>query len=106
MPLVRALQGIAQPAPLTAKLVTHFAKKGDFLQFLKAGLLVDAAGRLIADISQGQESFKISPMAASNAWVMLDGSKNQWNAGDVVTVVPYGEISAGTRKEAPLCQAA
>jgi molybdopterin molybdotransferase len=106
MPLVRALQGIAQPAPLTAKLASHFTKKGDFHQFLKAGLSVGAAGQLIANISQGQESFKISPMAANNAWVMLDGSKSQWNAGDVVMVVPYGEISAGTRKGAPLCQAA
>lgn len=106
MPLVRALQGTAQHVALTAKLADSFTKKGDFLQFLKAGLSVDAAGQLIADISQGQESFKISPMAANNAWVVLDASKSQWKAGDAVTVVPYGKISADARKEAPLCQAA
>lgn len=94
LPLLRALQGSAQSVPLTAKLAGNFTKKGDFHQFLKAGLSVDAAGQLIADISQGQESFKISPMAASNAWVILDASKNQWNAGDVVTIVPYGNVMA------------
>ncbi|MEK6746162.1 MAG: gephyrin-like molybdotransferase Glp [Pseudomonadota bacterium] len=106
MPLVRALHCIAQPALLTAKLAGSFTKKGNFLQFLKAALAVDADGQLIADISEGQESFKISPMAANNAWVVLDGAKNQWSAGDTVVVIPYGEIIPNTRREAAVCQAA
>ncbi len=104
MPLVRALQGLSEPAPLMAKLTCNFTKKGDFCQFLKARLSVDATGQLLANISAGQESFKISPMAANNAWVVLDTSKNQWNADDNVMVVPYGEITAYELEDAFICQ--
>src|SRR5690606_15001481 len=94
MPLVRALQEIAQPAPLTARLTGNFTKKGDFHQFLKARIAADADGQLVTEISEGQESFKISPMASSNAWVVLTGEKREWQAGDSVSVVPYGAITA------------
>jgi len=94
MPLVRALQGIIQPGTLTAKLCGKFSKKGDFYQFLKARLALDSNGQLTANISDGQESFKISPMAANNAWVVLEDKKREWLAGDIVPVIPYGEIIA------------
>lgn len=107
MPLVRALQGIGQPTPLLARLACDFRKKGDFLQFLKARLTVDATGQLIAEIAEGQESFKIRPMAANNAWVVLDGGgRSEWKAGDAVRVVPYTKIFSNLEKEASACQAA
>lgn len=106
MPLVRALQGLAVPTALKAKLAGDFTKKGDFRQFLKARLAVDSSGQLTADIAGGQESFKISHMAANNAWVVLEETQSQCYAGDAVTVLPYGEIIAAARKEASLCQAA
>ncbi len=105
MPLVCALQERALPEPLTAKLVRGFRKKGDFQQFLKARLLQNRDGQLIADIVDGQESFKISPMSASNAWVVLEAESREWHTGDMVMAVPYGEIIRA-RKEASLCQAA
>jgi len=106
MPLVRALQGLSEPAPMMAKLTANFTKKGDFYQFLKARLSVDATGQLLANISYGQESFKISPMAANNAWAVLDGSKIQWSVGDNVMVVQYGEITSHERERVSICQAA
>ncbi|MFO1242052.1 MAG: hypothetical protein U1E36_02465 [Rickettsiales bacterium] len=66
MPLVRALQGLPDAPPLTATLENSFAKKGDFRQLLKATVWIDETGCLKAQISDGQESFKISPMAANN----------------------------------------
>lgn len=106
MPLVRALQGLESPKPLTAKLSRSFTKKGDFQQFLKARLAQDTDGQLIADIADGQESFKISPMATNNAWVVLEGEPRERHEGDRVTVVLYGEIIRAARKETSLCQAA
>lgn len=106
MPLVRAMQGCRQPETLMAKLAHSFTKKGDFRQFLKAKLIFDEGGQLIAKIADGQESFKISPMAESNAWVTLPGEKHEWRAGDNVMVTPYGEIATTQEKEATLCQAA
>lgn len=105
MPLVRALQGLKSSEPFTAKLAKGFTKRGDFRQFLKARLVLGPDGQLVADIAEGQESFKISPMAANNAWVVLTGEKREWCVGDRVTVVPYGEIHTSFGKEV-LCQAA
>lgn len=106
MPLIHALQGLTEPSPLMAKLSADFTKRGNFRQYLKSTLSADASGQLIADISNGQESFKISPMAANNAWVILDGEKREYHAGDYVTVVPYGEIIQTNQKKVLLCQAA
>ncbi len=90
LPFVRFLQGRELQKPLIAKLANDFTKKGDFRQFLKANLTNNANGELLVDISGGQESFKISPMAQSNAWVVLNEGQAQLKAGDLVTVFPFG----------------
>lgn len=107
MPLVRALQGLPDAPPLTATLENSFAKKGDFRQFLKATVWIDETGCLKARISDGQESFKISPMAANNAWVVLEEGKTAAKAGDRVPVVLYAAIkTTDSSKDKTLCQAA
>lgn len=106
MPLIRMLQGVKTAAPLTAILTSGFSKKGDFRQFLKASLSVNEQGQLLADIAGGQESFKISPMAANNAWVVLQEGKSRWETGDTVAVLPYGNILSPMQQEEALCQAA
>lgn len=93
MPLIHKLQGLDMPQPISARLVEGFTKKGDFRQFLKSQLMVTGEGRLSAQIASGQESFKIRPLAESNAWVMLDESKTVWNVGEIVPVFPYGAWS-------------
>ena len=107
MPLVRALQGLPDAPPLMATLENSFTKKGDFRQFLKASVWIDETGCLRAQISDGQESFKISPMAANNAWVVLEEGKTSVKAGDRVSVVPYAALkTTGFSKDKTLCQAA
>jgi molybdopterin molybdotransferase len=90
LPFLQFLQGKEPQQPLIAKLTNDFTKKGDFRQFLKANLTNNANGELLVDISGGQESFKISPMAQSNAWVVLSEEQTQLKAGDLVTVFPFG----------------
>ncbi len=107
IPLVRALQGLPDAPPLIATLENSFTKKGDFRQFLKASVWIDETGCLKARISDGQESFKISPMAANNAWVVLEEGKTSVKAGDRVSVVPYAALKTTSRNEdKKLCQAA
>jgi molybdopterin molybdotransferase len=107
MPLVRALQGLPYAPPLMATLENSFTKKGDFRQFLKATVWIDETGCLRAQISDGQESFKISPMAANNAWVVLEEDKTVVKVGDRVPVVRYATLKTTSRNEdKKLCQAA
>lgn len=107
MPLLRALQGLPPEAPLTATLENHFTKKSDFRQFLKGDVWLDDTGALRTRITKGQESFKISPMAASNAWVVLEEDRREMLAGERVTVVLYGALRNPTNhKGINLCQAA
>lgn len=107
MPLVRALQGLPDAAPLMALLENSFTKKGDFCQFLKASVWLDETGSLHAHISDGQESFRISPMAANNAWVVLEEGKMAAKAGERVSIVLYAALKTTSRNEdKALCQAA
>ncbi len=106
MPLVRVLKGQLDSQPFMAILENSLTKKGDFRHFLKASIWINEVGSLRVRIADGQESFKISPMAASNAWVVLEEGKTRWDAGDVVSVVPYGTISTNAPEELVLCQAA
>ena len=107
MPLVRALQGLSPAKPLLATLENTFTKKADFRQFLKSEVWLDDAGTLRVHIAEGQESFKISPMAASNAWVVLEEDKREMVAGEHVPVVFYGALrNESTAGGITLCQAA
>ena len=107
MPLVQTLQGLPDAPPLMAALENSFTKRGDFRQFLKASVWLDETGGLRAQISDGQESFKISPMAANNAWVVLEEGKTAAKAGDRVPVVLYASVkTTDFSKDKTLCQAA
>jgi hypothetical protein len=87
-PLLRKVQGLDVEKPLFARLRNEFTKKGNFKQFLKSNLEIDAHGHLLVSISDGQESFKISPMAQSNAWTILEENKTEFLSGDLLQVVP------------------
>jgi molybdopterin molybdotransferase len=93
MPLVRALRGQPPLQPFMATLENGFVKKGDFRQFLKSALWLDASGSLRVRIADGQESFKISPLAAHNAWVVLEETQTQIAPSERVAVVLYGQLN-------------
>lgn len=87
-PLLRKVQGLDVEKPLFARLKNKFTKKGNFKQFLKSNLEIDTYGHLQVSISDGQESFKISPMAQNNVWTILEENKTEFLSGDLLQVVP------------------
>jgi molybdopterin molybdotransferase len=95
LPLMHTIQGLELEQPLTARLKKGFVKKGNFRQFLKATVRINACGELLATVSSGQESFRISPMAESNAWVMLEEERTECVAGALVAVFPFGAHAKG-----------
>lgn len=106
-PLLRTLQGLQPEMPLMARLANNFRKKGAFRQFLKAELAIDAQATLSARVLAGQESFKIHPMAISNAWVVLEEGQTEWKNGDLVPVYPYAPFPAQfITEEKSTCKAA
>ncbi|MBP7709855.1 MAG: molybdopterin molybdotransferase MoeA [Rickettsiales bacterium] len=86
-PLLRKVQGLDVEKPLFARLKNKFTKKGNFRQFLKSTLEFSSDGILQISINEGQESFKISPMAQSNAWAILEENKTEFLPGDLLQVV-------------------
>lgn len=85
-PLLRKVQGLDVEKPLFARLKNKFTKKGNFRQFLKSNLVIDTDCHLQISINEGQESFKISPMAQSNAWAILEENKTEFLPGDLLQV--------------------
>ena len=91
-PLLRKVQGLDVEKPLFARLKNKFTKKGNFRQFLKSTLEFSSDGILQISINEGQESFKISPMAQSNAWTILEENKTEFLSGDLLQIVPISFI--------------
>lgn len=107
LPLVQALQGLVPEQPVMARLENAFAKKGNFRPFLKATLKTNADGELSVVIASGQESFKILPMAESNAWAVLEEDRLEYEAGSCIPVFPFAAaIPFPSHEEVSLCKSA
>ena len=89
-PLLRVLQGLPVEQPIMARAENSFTKNGNFRQFLKTALKVGPKGELRATIVSGQESFKIKPLAETNAWVVLDEDRLECMPGSFVPVFFFG----------------
>lgn len=108
LPLLRKLQGLGIEEPLIARLEASYTKKGNLKHFLKSELTIDDKGNFSVQICGGQESFKISPMTASNAWVVLDEDMQEIKSGNLVKVFPYQPITilTATKNTEVPCKAA
>ena len=67
-----------------AKLINGFNKNKNFTRFIKGELQVSKKGSLEFRILKGQESYKIKPLAASNAWGELKDGKSTFKKGDII----------------------
>ena len=67
-----------------AKLMNGFNKNKNFTRFIKGELKVSKKGSLEFRILKGQESYKIKPLAASNAWGELKDGKSTFKKGDII----------------------
>lgn len=87
-PALRALFGQRPEQALRLPLAEPVQKKAGLHCFLKAHVGLDGAGRLQVRVLQGQESFRIRPLLAANAWAVLEAASDGHAAGDEIIV--YG----------------
>lgn len=86
-PLLARLQGTSDEPLLRAALSGALKKpRADFRHFLKAQVFVDGDGLLRVRAHSGQESHKIAPLLASNAWLILDEGHTQFSEGQWLQV--------------------
>lgn len=91
-PALRAMTGLPPERPLRVPLAAPLRKRHALRFHLKGRLAVDAEGRLRAQVSQGQESFRIAPLAQGNAWIVIDEAAQDLPEGALVDVVGLGHL--------------
>lgn len=95
-PALRALTGMTPERPIRVPLAAAYRKRAALRFHLKGRLEVDGTGRLQARVLPGQESFRILPLLAANAWIVVPEDAPPPEAGDLVDVYGLGH------REAPL----
>jgi len=91
-PALRAMLGMARETPLRVPLAADFAVRAPLRFHLKGRVDCDASGQLRAHVLAGQESFRILPLVASNAWIVVPGTVGTVRAGTVVDVHGLGHL--------------
>lgn len=92
-PWLRACQGRSPEAAMPLRLAETVRKKPGFTMLQKARVSLDADGRLAVRLLRGQESFRIQPLLAANAWAVLPADAEELPAGMPVDV--FGLESEG-----------
>lgn len=91
-PALRAMLGMFSEQALRVPLTTAFKKHAQMGFYLKARLSTDTRGQLHAAVLPGQESFRILPLAAANAWIELPEGISEYDAGTLVDVYGLGHL--------------
>ena len=92
-PALRAMAGMAAERPLRMPLADAYRKRAPLRFHLKGRVeLVD--GCLRARVLQGQESFKVLPLLAANAWIVVPPESMALEAGGMVDVHGLGHLEA------------
>ncbi|WP_184655128.1 molybdopterin molybdotransferase MoeA [Oleiagrimonas soli] len=93
-PALRARVGLPPEQPLFVPLAHDYRVKPSLRFHLKARLGADARGQLSVHILDGQESYRIRPLAAANCWVVIPAGHEQIHAGTPVAVYGPGHLEA------------
>ncbi len=88
-PAVRSLQASPQPSPVFARLVQSLQKSHNRLEFRRAAFTVDGQGVAQADAHPVLSSGVLRSVAETNALIVLNAERSEWQAGDVVEVLRY-----------------
>lgn len=88
VPLLRAMLGMPAETPLRASLAAPIRVAGGFRHFLKARLHQSADSGLVAELLEGQQSYRMGSLLQANAWVVLPESAGDWVAGAMVDALP------------------
>jgi molybdopterin molybdotransferase len=92
-PALRAMQGLPAETPLRLPLAQPIAKKAGLRFLQKARVTAADDGRLSVQLLPGQESFRIHPLLAANAWAVLPEDGEGFPIGTLVDV--FGLEDAG-----------
>jgi molybdopterin molybdotransferase len=88
VPLLRALLGRPPEVLLHALATTEIRSRGGLWFFGKARVRASPTGQLQVDLLPGQESFRVAPLVAANAWVVVPPAPGLVAAGEAVVVAP------------------
>lgn len=100
------LQGLEPERFQTGKLTAHLRKKKDLCFFARAWSGTNARGELEVEVLTGQASFMISSYLKANSWVILDEPVDEFEAGQLVKIVPlHGEPRFGVNISTPGAEA-
>lgn len=91
-PALRAMLGLAPERPLRLPLARAQDKKAGLRFHLKGRVDCDRTGQLRVSALQGQESFRIHPLLAANAWIVMDAETVSLQAGELVEVYSPGHL--------------
>ena len=91
-PALRAMLGMRPEVPLRVPLAADFAARAPLRFHLKGRVDCDASGQLRAHVLAGQESFRILPLVASNAWIVIPETAGIVAAGTTVDAYGLGHL--------------
>lgn len=93
-PALRVMLGLAPEQPWRLPLLNAFRKRPPLRFHLKAQLQRDADGNAGVTVLPGQESYRIAPLAAANAWAVVAADVEALDAGDAVDVYGPGHLES------------
>lgn len=91
-PALRAMLSLPRETPWRMPLAADYAKKPRLRFHLKSRVGLDAQGRLMARVLDGQESYRIRPLAEANAWVVVPIEAGALAVGTLVDVYGAGHL--------------
>lgn len=89
-PLLRQMLGLAPEIPLRARIEARCAKPQALRLHARASVRCDGDGQLRVTVLPQQESFRLMPMLAANAWAVLPEGRAAVEAGDIIEVRGMG----------------
>lgn len=95
-PVLRAQLGLPPETPLRLPLAAPFASRVPLRLHLEARVGLDRDGRAGVEILGGQESFRIRPLLAANAWAVVPAKAEALPAGALVEVYGRGHLDPPT----------
>jgi molybdopterin molybdotransferase len=98
-PALRAMTGRNAEVPLEVPLAEPLRKKAALRYHLKARVCSNDRGEQVVRVLDGQESYRIRPLAEANAWVVVEAGIETLAAGDRVAVHGMGHDEAVIAEE-------
>ena len=83
-PYLENILGLEKEKPLKAILKNEFIKRKNFTRFVKSNINTTKNGKLVIEVLEGQESYKIQSFVKSNIWAMFPSGKSKFKRGEII----------------------